>query len=422
MRYFLLACLTSLYLLLVGCNGAADGSNLINPTSTPTPTSAPISGTNVAALVVDSGPAGATGVVNIPYVTVKVCVPGSTTCVTVDHVLVDTGSTGLRLMSSALGGLALPVQNTPTGASIPGVPTAECYKFADGFIWGSVAKADLTIGGESASGVQLQVIGDSNFPTVPTGCSSGGTNEGTVADFGANGVIGVANIVHDCGDTSNVCATTANPDFYYACASGSTCQPTSMPTANQVVNPVTLFATDNNGVMIVMPAVGSSGAVTATGSLVFGIGTQSNNALSGVTQYPTSIVGDVYIGVNTVSGMGFFDTGSNLLFLPSSVAAACPSGTNSAGPDFFCPTTTVNPVIAIAGYNSSMSPSSSITLSIASANTLFASNNRAFSNVGGPNSLSEIDLGFPFNYGRSFYLGFNTNTSTNTATPGYVAF
>jgi len=54
-----------------------------------------------------------------------------------------------------------------------------------------------------------------------------------------------------------------------------------------VQNPVTLFATDNNGVIIELPAV--SGVETSvTGSLIFGIGTQSNNALGSATVY-TSI-------------------------------------------------------------------------------------------------------------------------------------
>ncbi|GGP20662.1 DUF3443 family protein [Silvimonas iriomotensis] len=417
MRYFLLACLGSLYLLLIGCNGAADGSSLINPTATPTPTSTPITGNNVASITVDSGPSGVTGALNIPYVSVTVCVPGTSSCTTVDHVLVDTGSTGLRIMASALNGLALPTQNTPSTVSVPNVPMAECYKFADGFIWGSVAKADITVGSETASAVSLQVIGDSNFSTVPTGCSNGGSNESTVANFGANGVIGLSNIVHDC-DTLGACDTTANAAFYYGCSTASNCLATTMPLASQVMNPATLFATDNNGVMIVMPAIGSSGAASATGSLVFGIGTQSNNALSGVTQYTTNYAGVLYMGLgssaSSATSGGFFDTGSNIYFLPSSVASACSS---SPGQDFFCPSTTLSTTVAIAAYTSGKSPSTTVTLSIANATSLFNNGNVAYNNVGGPNSFSTIDLGFPFNYGRSVYVGFNSGS-----TPGYVAF
>ena len=45
---------------------------------------------------------------NILYATVTVCVPGTNQCQTVDHVQVDTGSVGLRIMASKLSSLNLP--------------------------------------------------------------------------------------------------------------------------------------------------------------------------------------------------------------------------------------------------------------------------------------------------------------------------
>ena len=52
---------------------------------------------------------------------------------------------------------------------------------------------------------------------------------------------------------------------------------TNVPLASQVQNPVTLFPTDNNGTIIELPSVAASGATSVTGSLIFGIDTQSNN-------------------------------------------------------------------------------------------------------------------------------------------------
>ena len=59
---------------------------------------------NVAPIIVDAGPAGLNFTsTNVPFVTIKVCVPGSTTeCQTIDHVTVDTGSSGLRIVSTVL--------------------------------------------------------------------------------------------------------------------------------------------------------------------------------------------------------------------------------------------------------------------------------------------------------------------------------
>ena len=64
--------------------------------------------------------------------------------------------------------------------------------------------------------------------------------------------------------------------FYYVCPSG--CQPTAEALVSQLQNPVALLPMDNNGVLIQLPAVARRGAVSVTGAL-FGIGTQTNNAL-----------------------------------------------------------------------------------------------------------------------------------------------
>ena len=54
---------------------------------------------NVQAVVVDSGPTlngQPIGANDELFTTVTICVPGTTTCQSIDHVLVDTGSSGLR--------------------------------------------------------------------------------------------------------------------------------------------------------------------------------------------------------------------------------------------------------------------------------------------------------------------------------------
>src|SRR5664279_5010150 len=52
---------------------------------------------NVLPIVVDLGPLN--NYANGSFATVTVCTPGTSTCQTIDHVLVDTGSIGLRLLS-----------------------------------------------------------------------------------------------------------------------------------------------------------------------------------------------------------------------------------------------------------------------------------------------------------------------------------
>src|SRR5580704_11299711 len=58
---------------------------------------------NVEPILVDQGPAALTNAgktaVNEVFVSVQVCMPGTSTCQTIDHIQVDTGSSGLRLIS-----------------------------------------------------------------------------------------------------------------------------------------------------------------------------------------------------------------------------------------------------------------------------------------------------------------------------------
>ena len=85
-------------LVFVSCGGGGGGAG-VTPTPPPPPS-------NVVSVIVDAGPNNRS--VNTLFTTVTVCVPGSTTsCQTIDHIQVDTGSYGLRLLAPVLT-LSLP--------------------------------------------------------------------------------------------------------------------------------------------------------------------------------------------------------------------------------------------------------------------------------------------------------------------------
>ena len=86
-------------LALAGCGG--QGTTSPSPGSTP-----PVN--NVQPIQVTSGPANNT--VNGLYTSVTICVPGTSSCQTIDGVQVDTGSVGLRLLTSPVT-LPLPPVN-----------------------------------------------------------------------------------------------------------------------------------------------------------------------------------------------------------------------------------------------------------------------------------------------------------------------
>src|ERR1019366_6411445 len=70
---------------------------------------------NVQPIVVDAGPPQLTQPsTNVAFTTVTVCVPGTTTCQSIDNVMVDTGSSGLRLISGVLN-ISLPPENDSGG-------------------------------------------------------------------------------------------------------------------------------------------------------------------------------------------------------------------------------------------------------------------------------------------------------------------
>ncbi len=270
----------------VTATSTQDTSKAGTATETVTPTAA---ANNVAPLIVDAGPDPQNvAVANIPFVTITVCVPGTQTCQTIDHVEVDTGSSGLRIVSSVLT-IALPQQNDSSGN-----PLDECLVFLDGYVWGPVATADITVAGEKASSVPVQVmIPDTGSPPVPSSCSSqstgsNGNEGGSVDSFGANALIGVGLFQQDCGP--GCVSNSPAPAFYYDCP-GSGCNPTNVTLPQQVANPVSKFTADNNGVLIQFPAVPNGGSLNPNGFLIFGIGTETNNGLGSSMVYPVPDTG-----------------------------------------------------------------------------------------------------------------------------------
>ena len=385
MRTFCGIAMLALAVAVTGCGGG--GSSKHNAIVS--------SGQNVVPITVNSGPTGNSA--DQAIVSVTVCAPSTSNCQTVPNILVDTGSSGLRILATALT-VSLAQQ---TGA---GGPMAECLPFISGFTWGPVQTADVQIGGEKASAVPIQVIGESEFP-VPNACKSQGASMDTLSALGANGLLGVGLASVDCGPA---CTQTgnANPGLYYACPPTG-CAVSVEAVAQQVVNPVALFATDNNGVIVELPAV-TAPAATLSGSLVFGIGTQSNNGLGSAKVYTVDQFGDI---VTTYKSQAypnsFIDSGSNGYFFLDSAITALPNCTAAVG--FYCPSSTQNFSATIQGKNGA---SGTVNFSVANAESLFGNGgDSVFGDLAGPGQ--DFDWGLPFFFGRNVYVAIE-----GTSTPG----
>jgi hypothetical protein len=363
----------------------------------------------VQPITVNAGPASA--YVDGAFTSVTICAPGSTTsCQTIGGILVDTGSSGLRILSSALT-VSLP-QQTDSG----GHPVVECAAFADGVTWGPVQTADVKIAGELASSLPIQAIGATSFPTLPSACTAQGAPEDDLGSLGANGLLGIGQAVQDCGLG---CAESGFiQNTYFSCPT-SGCAAITQSLAQQVQNPVASFATDNNGVIVELPAVAGSEA-TVSGSMIFGIGTQANNGLGGATVFGTDPFGDFTTTYHTNTYQSFLDSGSNgIYFLDTSTTGLplCAGALNF----LYCPSTaqTINAVnTAQPGTNGATAP-----VSFIAGNGLAlvgSSNDAAVNNLTGPQP-GNFDFGLPFFFGRNVFVGI-TGKSTSVGIGPFTAY
>jgi Protein of unknown function (DUF3443) len=396
--------------VLVGLTACGSGGGGSGGTTTTTVT--PVN--NVQPVIMDYGPSAvvngklqSVGGNDVLYTTVTICVPGTATCQSIDHVQVDTGSTGLRLLASQVT-LTLPF-STDANKN----PIGNCIQYVASYQWGAMASVDIRMAGEVASSVPIQIVQPSNFPAAPASCSAGFPGIQTVADLGANGILGVGNYRQDCG---SACASLSanNPGLYFSCpASG--CTVAAVAVAAQLQNPVWMFPQDNNGLAIVLPQIGAGGAVSLTGSMIFGIGTQSNNGLGAAQAQALDNFGNF---ITTYSGVAYpqsyIDSGTpGYFFLDSATTQLpdCSSSGDAAG--YYCPNSPVNFAAINTGPNPNGSPipvSTNVAFTISNGLTLIDSTSIAFNNLGGPQPGS-FAWGLAFFFGRTVFIGIEGQNS-----------
>lgn len=430
-------------LALAACGGG--GSTAPNPggSTTPVPTPpppppAPPPTANTATITLDAGPAALQSAgftsFNSPFVTVTICAPGSTSnCQTIDHIILDTGSVGLRIMTPVLNaGLlaALPAEADGSSNAV-----GECYQYVNSFAFGSVRTGDFSIAGEKVASMPFQAIADTGrFATVPASCSAGGgTDIATVEDFGANGIIGVGTTTTDCGAFCTV-AGGQSAAIYYDCPSGG-CGAVIARASNaaapfqQLPNPVAAFPVDNNGVILTLPSVPQPGVPTLTGTVTFGIGTQSDNALSAANVMPlTTSSSRLGPGLLTATYKGkqltqsFLDSGSNNYFFIDTSLNPCTDASLIA---FYCPGA---PILLSPVMTATNGATASGAFTLFSPLDVLASSTAAPGLGINPTLVTpplpfanSFDFGLPFFFGRSVYTAIEGRPAGGVQGP-YSAF
>lgn len=370
-------------LALSACGGGGGGGGGSATVVAAYPVSlATLSDANVIPVVVESGPGRN---VNMPYVTVTVCSPGTQHCQSINNVLLDTGSTGLRLFANQIDpAVTLPPHRIGDSSTI-----SECAQFLSMVAWGSVRQADVVLGGERAAAVPIQLM-DANFAALPSDCGDAPlvstTTSSRTKSLYANGILGVGLFVND-GQT------------YFNCSSPDASCQFSPPASQQVQNPVHAFAVNNNGIAIQLPYLPAQGVGRAQGYLIFGVGTQRNNQLGTANVVPvdpsSGTFTTLYKGRTMTNSV--IDSGSNGLYFddPQSFPVTCirPAG-------FYCPDSAqqLSASIVLQATNAL------VDFQIGNAGALFApGTNLAFNNLGGPGGDSFFDWGLPFFFGRTVF-------------------
>ena len=204
---------------------------------------------------------------NRMVVSVTVCEPGTDRCATIDDVMVDTGSTGLRLEASAV----------PTWLNLPPVlgpgsrPLAECLRFVHDTAWGPLVRADVRLGGLTASRLPLQVIDDGGGPQ-PAACPLSGVRATS------NGTLGIGQHLFDC---PGVCRQSlGEPGTFVRDGVAWTPLVGTVDEAYRLPNPVSRLPVHDNGIVVDLPSPPGGGSEEVVGTLTFGIGTADNNHLA----------------------------------------------------------------------------------------------------------------------------------------------
>ncbi|MGI9133610.1 MAG: DUF3443 family protein, partial [Rhodoferax sp.] len=164
-----------------------------------------VQGINNLSVVVDDGPTGnfSLAQANVLYATVTLCEPGTDHCQSIDHVQVDTGSVGLRVLASKVRSLALPAVEIAVDAGGKVGVTHECYPFVIGGLWGPNKVADLGMGQQWARAIPIQLIDDQASPGLPVPADCTAAVDGQVLNsasaLGSNGILGIGSVTLDCG-------------------------------------------------------------------------------------------------------------------------------------------------------------------------------------------------------------------------------
>lgn len=343
-------------------------------------------GSNVLPLTVT----GHNGSYNRMFVSVTVCAPNTNNCETINNVMVDTGSIGLRIQRKAMAhpewfnAMAGPNQK----------PLAECYRFLSSNAWGKVARADVKLADITAKNIPVQIIDEvarqDDAAPRPESCSS------TVKPT-ANGTLGIAaGHSNDCG---GLCQLKPENARYYDCENGA-CSAITEPVTREyrVVQPIAALPQNNNGYILDTGDAPNNGSGSVSGKLILGIDLQ-DNSLKQKNRVYLGAHGNVDTEFNGVHyPRSYFDSGTQDLYF-----ADAPSSLQQCG-HAWCADGETKLNAQITGADGA---TVNVPFRVGNTQQLRASRKGAIPNVARVNTESTHAFvwGMPFFYGKRVYVG-----------------
>jgi hypothetical protein len=171
-------------------------------------------------------------------------------------------------------------------------------------------------------------------------------------------------------------------------------------------------------VIVEFPSV-TAPEISLSGSLIFGIGTQSDNGLGSATVYGTDPYGDFSTTYQANTYESFLDSGSNGIYFLDTTTTGLPVCSDVTF--LYCPasTATIDVVnTALAGTNGGTAPA---TFMVGNADLLESNfSDSVINNLAGPFS-DNFDFGLPFFFGRKVYVAID-GKSTPGGTGPYTAY
>lgn len=347
--------------------------------------------------------------INTMYISLTVCTNNSgTNCQTVDHIILDTGSFGVKINKSALPEsfvLSLPRVTTNAGNEV-----YACNTFGSGYVFADEHYAVLNLAGTMTSNVILQVIENSPTAEIPDSCVAKGPFD-DFANFGANGIIGV-----------NPAITLSNSSLLlYKNINGiyeqlTNNEESNLPILNQ--NPLPSLTTNNNGFVVSIPPVPQNTNTNVNGTLILGINTETNNKITSQTNLVVASESDLSVVCNSACFYSkinnpestipaVFDSGTNGWVFMSNTLPQCDYG--------YCPASPTVWTSSVYSYDFAANESYTISATI-TADEVVDGQSVSFAVMPGwgyYNYNNQTLYGSPFFLGKNVYVVFPSDQNKN---------